>query len=379
LILHRAFSREVLQNTGAVAVLVLAIFLVIRVVGYFRLVAEGIIPTNSVLTLLVLRLLSHLDIIAPLAVYVAMLLVLGRWSRDRETVVAAAAGLGMASFLRPAFYLLIILGIVIGGFSLYLSPLALRSGDHVEHEFRSRSETSGIVPGVFTENLGGDGVYFVESYDPDEDLYRNIFGWALSEGSEGVVIASTAKKTAAEAGKGKYLLLHEGVRYDGRPGESGYQSIEFETYSLLIDGRPIPQSRTRLAGLGTSTLWDRIRKLRRLPATISQERAILEYRSELHWRLSKIAILPILMVLALALGYGGQSQNRVLMMVGALMTYFAYANLGGYLVALSRRGHAEPLTLLWFLHLLVALIAFYLFRRRAQNRALFVNSHKASG
>lgn len=368
-----------LQNTGAVAVLVLSIFLVIRVVGYFRLVAEGIIPTNSVLTLLVLRLLSHLDIIAPLAVYVAMLLVFGRWSRDRETVVAATAGLGLTSFLRPTFYLFVILGIVIGGFSLYLSPLALRSGDGVEHEFRSRSEVSGIVPGIFMENLGGDGVYFVESYDSDKGLYRNIFGWALSGGSEGVVIASTANKIPAEAGKGSYLLLHEGVRYDGRPGDAGYQSIEFETYGLLIDGRPIPQTRTRLAGLGTLKLWEGIRQLRRLPETIAQEREILEYRSELHWRLSKIVILPVLMLLALALGYGGQGQNRVLMMVTALMTYFAYANLGGYLVALSRRGHSEPLVLLWILHLLVAVLALYLFRRRAQNRALFSGIQGRSG
>jgi len=354
----------VLQNTGAVAVLVLFIFLVIRVVGYFRLVAEGVIPTNSVLTLLVLRLLSHLDIIAPLAVYVAMLLVLGRWSRDRETVVAAAAGLGLTSFLRPTFYLLVILGIVIGGFSLYLSPLALRSGDSVEHEFRSRSDLTGIVPGVFRENLGGDGVYFVESYDPDEGLYRNIFAWVQSEGSEGVVIASTAKKLLAEAGKGSYLLLYDGARYDGRPGELGYQSIEFKTYGLLIDDRPIPAIRTRLAGWDTLELWEK--------------RHNLELRSELHWRLSKIAILPVLMLLALALGYGGQGQNRVLIMVSALITYFTYANLGGYLVALSRRGHAEPLVLLWFLHFLVALIAVYLFRRRAQNRALFAGNHGAS-
>jgi lipopolysaccharide export system permease protein len=365
LILHRAFSREVLQNTGAVSVLVLSIFLVIRVVGYFRLVAEGTIPTNSVLTLLILRLLSHLDIIAPLAVYVAMLLVLGRWSRDRETVVAAAAGLGLASFLRPTFYLLAILGIVIGGFSLYLSPLALRSGDAVEHEFRSRSDTRGIVPGVFTENLGGDGVYFVESYDPDKDSYRNIFAWVRSEESEGVVIASTAKKKLTEVGRGSYLLLNDGIRYDGRPGELGYQSIEFETYGLFIDDRPIPATRTRLAGWRTLALWEK--------------RSNLELRSELHWRLSKIAILPVLMLLALALGYGGQSQNRVLMMVSALMTYFAYANLGGYLVALSRRGHSEPLSLLWVLHCLVALIALYLFRRRAQNRALFASNHRASG
>ena len=100
---------------------------------------------------------------------------------------------------------------------------------------------------------------------------------------------------------------------------------------------------------------------------------------ELHWRLSKIAILPVLMLLALALGYGGQGQNRVLMMVSALITYFAYANLGGNLVELSRRGQAEPLVLLWMLHFLIAVIALYIFRKRAQNRALFVGNHGASG
>jgi lipopolysaccharide export system permease protein len=366
LILHRAFSREVLQNTGAVAVLVLSIFLVIRVVGYFRLVAEGTIPTNSVLTLLVLRLLSHLDIIAPLAVYVAILLVLGRWSRDRETVVAAAAGLGLESFLRPTIYLLVILGIVIGGFSLYLSPLALRSGDDVEHEFRNRSDVTGIVPGVFTENLGGDGVYFVESYDPVEGLYRNIFAWVRSDEGDGVVVASTAKKILDEVGEVSTLELGKGARYDGRPGELAYQSIEFETYGMFIGDRPIPpQTRPRLAGWSTLELWEK--------------RHNLELRSELHWRLSKIVILPVLMLLALAVGYGGQGQNRMLMMVSALLAYFAYANLGGYLVALSRRDNSEALTLLWILHLLVALIALYLFRRRTQNRALFTGNHGVSG
>ena len=343
----------------------LSIFLGIRVVGYLRLAAEGTIPANSVLTLLILRLLSHLDIIAPLAVYVAILLVLGRWSRDRETVVAAAAGMGLKSFLRPLLYLSIILGIFISGFSLYLSPLALRSGDNVEHEFRSRSDVTGIVPGVFTENLGGDGVYYVESRDPDEGLYRNIFAWVWSEGGEGVVVASSAKQVLDGTGERSYLLLKDGARYDGRPGEIGYQYIEFKKYGLFIDDRPIPQTRRpRLAGWDTLTLW--------------KKRSNLELSSELHWRFSKIVILPVLMLLALALGYGRHGQNRVLTMGGALTAYFAYANLGGYLIALSRRGHWEPLGLLWILHLLVALFAIYLFRRRAQDRALFSSNYGLS-
>ena len=362
MILHRAFSREVLQYTGAVTVLVLFIFLVIRVVGYLQLAAEGIIPTNSVLTLLVLRLLSHLDIIAPLGVYVAMLLVLGRWSRDREMVVVAAAGLGLSSFLRPTSYLLAVLGLVVSVFSLYLSPLALRTGDNVEHEFRTRSDVTGIIPGVFTENLGGDGVYFVESYDSDENLYHNIFAWTLAEGIEGVVVASSARKTIAAVSNSNFLVLENGTRYEGMPGKPEYAAVQFEAHGLMINENPIPQLRTRLAGWRTLELW--------------KHRRDSELRSELHWRISKIVILPVLMLLALALGQEGPGRSRLLAMIGALVTYFAYANVGGYLVALSRRGTEEPLFLLWVLHFFMAALALYLFRLRIENKALLPNGNK---
>ena len=364
MILHRAFSREVLQYTGAVTVLVLSIFLIVRVVGYLRLAAEGVIPTNSVLTLLVLRLLSHLDIIAPLGVYVAMLLVLGRWSRDREMIVAAAAGLGLSSFLRPTLYLLAVLGFVVGGFSLYLSPLALRAGDSVEHEFRTRSDVIGIVPGVFTENLGGDGVYFVESYDSDKKSYRNVFAWTLLGGSEGIVVASSARTSSELAGNSDFLILQNGVRYEGKPGNGEYVSVQFDAHGLVINDRPIPQLRTRLAGWQTLELW--------------KHRGDLELRSELHWRVSKIVILPVLMLLALALGQEGSGRSRVLTMVGALVAYFAYANVGGYLVALSRRGNEEPLLFLWVLHFLAAGLALYLFRLRIGNKVVLPQSGKGS-
>ena len=137
---------------------------------------------------------------------------------------------------------------------------------------------------------------------------------------------------------------------------SAISPSEFETYGLHIDDRPIssnPDSTRRARYAGTaSNVFAALGGF--LQRSLRKDK-YWNYRSELHWRLSKIAILPVLMLLALALGYGGQGQNRVLMMVSALMTYFAYANLGGYLVALSRRGHSEPLSLLWVLHFLVAL------------------------
>ena len=343
-----------------------------------RLVAEGTIPIDSVVTLVILRLLSHLDIIAPLAVYIAMLLVLGRWAKDREIVVFLAAGLGLRNFLKPTIYLSIVLGLIVGGFSLYLSPLAVRSGDDVEHEFRNRSDVSGVMTGVFTENLGGDGVYFIENYDPIEDAYQNFFAWIPSRAGDGIVTASTAIMVLADDNGRNYLELKDGVRYDGRAGQKSFQTATFKQYRLFLGDSLPPQARSRLEGWGIQKLWAQTLLLRQMPSSVAVQKELLHYYSEFHWRASKIVMLPVLMLMALALGYSDHQQNRIRKMIVALVVYFAYANLCGYLIAFSRRGHAEPLVLLWVLHFIVAIVGLYFLWCRSRNQAFFPTGQQDS-
>tara|TARA_B100000029_G_scaffold492951_1_gene554874 strand:- start:60 stop:1211 length:1152 start_codon:yes stop_codon:yes gene_type:complete len=371
LILHRAFYREVLQNTGAVGLLILFVFLVIRVVGFLRLAAEGIIPTNSVLLLILLRLISHLDIIVPLAVFVAMLLVLGRWARDRELIAAAAAGIGISSFIRPTLSLSCVLGIFVAVFSLYLSPLAVQKGDSVQHEFRLRSDVTAILPGVFTENVGGDGVYFVETHNSDTNTYHNIFAWGGVQGVESVVVAASAQHLPADDENVINLELNDGARYDVTLGETVHQSITFKRYVLSIDNRGTPATRNRLEAwpLYIHEIQDSERDLfHHVGKRPDGTKGDITIRSELHWRLSKIVLLPVIMFLALALGYGIHGRARTATMVVALVTYFAYATIGGYLVAYARniKGDA-PLISLWIVHAVFLALAIYVFQRRSRN------------
>ena len=57
----------------------LVIFLVIRTLGFHRMAAEGVMPLGRIVSLLGLKVLSYLDVMLPLMLYVAILLVLGRW------------------------------------------------------------------------------------------------------------------------------------------------------------------------------------------------------------------------------------------------------------------------------------------------------------
>ena len=90
MILRRAFVREALLTSVAVTVVMLMIFIVVRALGFLRQAAEGMIPVGSIFLLLLLKVMTYMDAILPLMVFVAILMVLDRWSRDNETIIMAA-------------------------------------------------------------------------------------------------------------------------------------------------------------------------------------------------------------------------------------------------------------------------------------------------
>ncbi|MCP4010813.1 MAG: LptF/LptG family permease, partial [Proteobacteria bacterium] len=193
-IIHRAFVREVLQTIGAVMAILVSIFLAIRVVKILQDAVEGDVPLESIFTILILKLITHFNIIIPLVMFVSVLLVQNRWSRDNETIVIKACGVSAKTFLKPASILVLIMGIITGLFSLYLGPLSAHIGKNIEIDFRNRSDISGVVPGVFTETRSGQGVYFVEAFNQDIKQYKDVFVYNGGE-KEGVVVANNGFKT----------------------------------------------------------------------------------------------------------------------------------------------------------------------------------------
>lgn len=354
MIIGRAFVREVLQTTVAVTVILFSIFLVIRLVGFLGAAAEGDIAMNSIFLLLLLKMISYLDVIIPLVAYISIILVMGRWIRDNELTVISACGIGMTLFLRPLFILCLTLSVLLGTLSLYLSPLSAEIGIGIEHTYRTRSDVTGIIPGKFTETRGGQGVFFVESYDRKSDTFRNIFVYNAGE-EDGVVTARTGFKDVDEATGNEFLVLKDGSQYRGNPGEESYWNADFKTYSIRLDSR---------SGKGPA-----------LPVKARPTASLLEARnpqsvSEIHWRFSKILVLPVLLLFALCFSSITYRKSRFPNILPALLVYFCYTNLLGIALALMRREDVPMHAALWTVHALFLLLAVYMFRRRALNLRL---------
>ena len=354
LIFHRAFIKEVLQTCSAVTAILFSIFLVTRLVGFLRDAAEGDIPINSVFLLLALKMITYLDILIPLVLYISTLMVMGRWIRDNELTVISACGIGMAQFVKPAMVLFAIVGSIVALFALYLSPLSAEVGRGLEYEFRTRTDATGITPGVFTETRGGKGVYFVEDYDDESDTFRGIFVYN-SGADEGLVVANSGYKTVDIKTNDDFLVLKNGTQYRGSAGSDEYVVMEFETYAVRLRQRAKNNFVLPVKARPTLSLLNE-----------DNHTAI----GELHWRISKVIILPILMIFALSFSSITYRNARFPGMLSALLIYFTYSNVLGLGVAMIRRSTINPHIGLWVIHLLFALLAIYMFRRRCANKTL---------
>jgi len=354
-IVDLAFLREVTQTSFAVAVIVIGIFGVVRLVRLLSDAAAGDIPVDSVFLLLGLRVVTYFDLILPLVVYVAIVMVLSRYVRDNEMAVLHACGIGQSHFLRPGTILGIVLTLIIAFLALYMTPAASRVSDRIMEEHKNRAEVSGVVPGVFNESRTG-GVYYVERLGDHPNTLQNVFAYALSQEREAVVVADNGYQYQDERTGDRFLVLQNGHRYEGEPGDADYRIMQYETYALRIKTKP--PSREILTFKAYPTLA--LAKIEHDPRATA----------ELNWRFSKFLSVPVVVLMALAFGHVTVRKSQLPRMVGALAMYFLYTNMLGYGHALVRKDKLDAEFGIWAVHLLFALIATWLFVQRSRNRPL---------
>ncbi len=355
MLIHRAFVKEVLQTCGAVAAILFAALLIIRLIGFLGQAAEGYISVDSVLLLLLLKMITYLDILVPLVLYISILLVMGRWIRDNELTVINACGIGMAQFIRALLALFVIVGSVVAVFSLYLSPLATQTARVISHQYRSRVDVGGVPIGVFAETKDGNSVYFVERYDAQTDTLRDIFVYSREGAEQNIIVADSGLKMLDQPSQADFLVLHDGRRYRATAGMAAYGVLDFAAYAVRLPATAPADYRLPFKARPTLELLADPH-----PAATG----------ELYWRLSKVVMLPILMLYALSFSSIAYRRQRLVGMVAALLVYFVYSNLLGSFLALIQRAVISPPALLWVVHLVFLVLALGLFYRRSQDKQL---------
>lgn len=348
MIIDRYILREILYTLLVVLFVLFVIFLSNRLVRFLADASVGDLASEQVLAMLGLKTLSALVILLPLGLFVAILLGLSRLYKDSEMVALTACGVSVRRIYRSVIGLALVVAALVAAVSFYLAPWAEEQSYRMRDAQESRLLLSGIGAGRFAEPSGGDGVFYYERSSPDGTLMYDVFMQQHRREGEVVLSAQRGRRWQDETGA-QYLVLMDGYRYEGLPGEGSFRIIRFEQHAVRIEAREVEPSARKQRARPTGELLG------------AQDTVAV---AELQWRFSMPLSVLALSLLAVPLSRTNPRQGKYSRLFVAVLIYLIYSNLLGVSNSWVARGRLVPEVGMWWVHVVMLLCTWGLFVRQ---------------
>ena len=348
-------KNELFFNSLSTILILSGIVVAQRGVIVFRLASKGIIPNDSILTILVFSLLKYLPILLTLTLFLTILLTLSRWFRDSEMMIWFSSGLGLTSFIRPILFFSLPIILLIGFLSLYLSPWATQKSEEYKAGLKNRDELATISPGSFKESKSKDRVFYVEGFGDLGSKVKNVFVQSEQNGKLGIIVSNQGSRVSTNTDD-EYIVLKKGKRYEVNHENNHFTEIKFSDYGFMVEKKLPP-------------IID-VNQVEAMPTILLLLTKGNREIAEFVWRVSLPISGTVLIILAIPLSFINPRSGRSVNIIIAILIFAVYNNLMGVTQSYINLGKLNPYVGGSIVHLLVILTASYLMMRRNLNLPL---------
>ncbi|NMY43231.1 LPS export ABC transporter permease LptF [Pseudomonas sp. WS 5013] len=356
MIVFRYLSREVLVTLSAVSAVLLVIIMSGRFIKYLAQAAQGVLDPSVLFLIMGYRMPGFLQLILPLGLFLGILLAYGRLYLDSEMTVLSATGMSNRRLLGYSMAPAAIVAVIVAWLSLGLAPQGVAEVAKIFNQQDAMTEFDTLVPGRFQAMKDGSRVTYTEGLSDDRGqlagvfisekrMQRQVEGEKPKQSGITVLVAEKGRQVIQADGS-RYLILENGYRYDGNPGQADYRATHYETHGVLLPKPSVSAEIGEREAVPTREL-------------IGSDEP--RYQAELQWRLSIPLLVFIVTLLAVPLARVNPRQGRFLKLLPAILLYMAYLAL-----LIGARGQLDkgkiPMELgLWWVHALFLLIGAALF------------------
>ncbi len=308
-VLDKMVARDLLK-TFLAGLSVLVVIIVSR--QFVRILDQAIsgqVSNETLLSILGLKTIVAIAEFLPVALFLAVLMVLGRMYRDHEMAAVSSAGGGSGVIYRAVFILVFPVSLLAASMSLVAAPWAEASILKLVMHDEETSETRGIAAGKFSEYSQGDLVFYVETISADKKMHK-VFVQSLEHDNTNVINAETARMQ--DSTDGRYIIFEQGERIKGQPGNLDYVIEQFTEYAVRLDTKTPAPRPVNMTAVPSEMLWE-----------LKTNAYIAEFQRRLSIPFGAILLSFIAVPLAQISPRGGVYGNMV---VGFLI-YFSYGNL----------------------------------------------------
>jgi len=332
--LDRYIAREILLPFTVVILILTGLF---ASFSSARLLAGAVTESLGIFALfqlVFLKTLISLEVLIAIALYISVIIGLGRLNKDQELTVLRSIGISNTRIVLVVLAVAIPIGIISGILSSYIRPWAYAESYLLDAQAEAELNTNRIQAGRFHGSERSGRVIYVGSKNDSDKQMQHIFHYVQNPHNSEIVIAKYAIQVQPTSSEQKpYIQLTDGVIYKLSKDASVDDVIRFENMTYYIDNDYAVNYRRKAAATRTLRESD-------------QPRDIAEFQ----WRVSRPFATILLALIAVTFIRISPRQDKTdRTYLAAALVFAGYYNLSGLAKTWVENGVVGSVPGVWWL------------------------------
>ncbi len=309
--------------------------------AYLADAAHGMLTGATVLSLTALKTLIGLEALLPTALYLAIIVGLGRLYNDTEMTALTAAGFSEIQLLKTVSWLVIAVSILVAALTLYIRPWAYHTAYHLEARAVAELDINKLEGGRFYRLGQSDNILFATRIDREQEKLMDVFFRSSPGGGTQIIRAREAYLASGGEDGTPVMIFMDGRGYS--LDDQGREDLILRFGTLRL-----PLNDFAKATIGYKRKAEPLARL----AGSDNTGDLAEYQ----WRLSMPLTTLILGLLAVPLSRSRPRQGRFGKLFVAILVFALYYNLLSLARTWVDQGKVSALPGIWWAHLIPAAI-----------------------
>ena len=345
MIINRYLIREMAMPLVTVTAILIVIFMSYNAVRYTSDAAAGLLPAGTVIYLTLLRSLIAIEVLLPVALYLSVVLGMGRLYSDNEMVVLQATGISELRVVRSVLWLSLAVAIVVASLSLAVRPWAYQQSYFLKAEAEADFNLEKLEASQFYSAEESGTVIFVEKINKREKRLEQVYFFRIKDRTVDIINARQAWQPVTDPYESPELQFLDGTQYQVDLDGTLDLTLKFKELSVLLkpDDEYLERYRSKTAGtpqlVGSSDPDD---------------------LAELQWRLTTPVTTLLLGVLGVPLSRSAPRSGRYSKTIVAALVFALFYGLNVVAKTWVEQGVVGVIPGVWWPHVLLGLLVIVL-------------------
>jgi len=339
-IIEKYITRELLLPFFVVTILLIGLFVSFSVARFLTGAVTETLGTAAMFKLVGLKTIIALEVLVPIAFYVAVIHGLSRMNRDQEINVLRSVGFSDSRITYTVFLVALPVAVLSGTLSIYARPWAYAESYIMDAQAEAELNTNRFQPGRFYGSEKSGRVVLVRGKDDAEKRMEGIFHYIKTSTNSEIIVAKEGYQRQITLEQRPRIELFEGQIYRLGHTVAKDSTIRFEKMTYFNESDQVLNYRRKAAS--TRSLWD-----------TEQPREI----AELQWRLSRPVATILLALIAVSFTRAAPRKDKSdRTFLAAALLFAIYYNLSGLAKTWVEQGVVAAMPGVWWLYGLLFMI-----------------------